>query len=427
MNKKLLLILGVLTFVFLFFSAMNCSGQLRRPTQDEAVALILAYLLIGLIVTLLIVKGRRYTLFISIPYLIVLIMLELGVRLWISSSDDRQLMAFYAQFMSSQRFNLGSLYLPHHYSVYHLRPHLALANGLKHNRLGLRDHRDLKSKADQVIRIVFMGGSTTYTIGIKDNKQIFSAGLERQLNQYYQDKGYQIQVINAGMGGATSAENLIRLIFFVSEIEADLVVIQHGLNDVWPRIYGDIQTDFGNYRRRWQTPQWFDFCVPHKPLTSSFFRSLAAESALMTFILNRLGYYLIKPLTIADFVTHTEQPRHHRYLTHNDSRYFERNTRYMIAIARSMGAQVLLLTEAYTDKAAQARQIAMPEHNRLLAEIAQSEQVLFYDFYNDMIKDTAHMPDGRHVNQRGSDKKRDLLVHYFIQENIVPKLAESKR
>jgi len=287
MNKKLLLALVVFTGVFVFFSAINCQGQWRWPTRDEIIALVLIYLLIGLIVTVFIVKGRRYTLFISIPYLVVLVLLELGIRLWISYSGDRQLMAFYAQFMSSQHFNLDSLYVPHHYSVYHLRSDLTLDNGLKHNRLGLRDHRDLKHKADKVIRIVFIGGSTTYTIGIKDNNRIFSAGLERQLNQYYRDKDYQIQVINGGMGGATSAENLIRLIFFVSEIEPDLVVIQHGLNDVWPRIYGAIQTDFSNYRRRWQAPQWFDFCVPHKPLTSSFFRSLAAESALMTFILNR--------------------------------------------------------------------------------------------------------------------------------------------
>jgi len=56
-------------------------------------------------------------------------------------------------------------------------------------------------------------------------------------------------VVNAGLAGATSAENLSRLIFLVSEVAPDLVVIHHGLSETWTRAYGcPIQSDFSNYR-----------------------------------------------------------------------------------------------------------------------------------------------------------------------------------
>ena len=85
-------------------------------------------------------------------------------------------------------------------------------------------------------------------------------------------------------------------------------------------------------------------------------------------------------------------------LFENGTEYFERNTRYMIAVCKSMRAQVLLVSEAYSDRVGGARRMAMPQHNRLLSKIANEEGAFYYDFFSDMTKDDVHLPDGRHVS-----------------------------
>jgi lysophospholipase L1-like esterase len=324
---------------------------------------------------------------------------------------------FLTPFSAPKNLAKESVYVPHHYMCYNLRPNLLLPDGTRHNHLGMRDHRDL-SKKNGLIRVVFIGGSTTYTIEIRNNDKIFSYRLEKLLNEYYKDifPDKKIQVINAGMGGATSAENLLRLIFLVSESSPDLVVIQHGLNDVQPRVQGSIQSDFSNYRKIWARPNYF----AQVPISYGLLRNAVESSLLLTFISRKLG--LIRVSSIGTMVKRRDLSESDSLLAVNSTKYFERNTKYMVVICKSMGAKVLLATEAYAERAGRARNAAMPEHNDILHKIAEEEGVLFYDFQNDMIKDHLHMPDGRHVSQEGSNLKADLFFSYFTEQDVIPSL-----
>jgi len=363
--------------------------------------------------------GASPILLLTIQLLIFFSVVEVGARIWILNFASRSVRAgFLPPFMIPQRLSAHTVFTPHHYTLYNPRPNLQLPDGTRHNYLGMRDHRNFRLR-DQAIRIVFIGGSTTYSVGIRDNKRIFSYLLEKLLYKYYQDilPNKEIQVINAGMGGATSAESLLRLIFFVSEIHPDLVVIQHGLNDVWPRMYGTTESDFGNYRRTWGSPNHFS---SSQPLAYGLLNAAADRSLFLTILLRKFG--IKGAYTIGSMVTRQDAKQNSSFLSTNGTKYFERNTRYMIALCRSMGAKVLISTEAYTEKAGDARSMAARQHNRLLAKIATEEGVLFYDFYSDMIKDDLHIPDGRHVSQIGSEVKAKLFYAFFIHHGIIPNL-----
>lgn len=439
----LIVIWGVLILGTLLASFVNSSFQFVVPGVYHAI-FIAALLIILLGMSWLIFsKGIKYMVFISIPYIIFFIVLEMGTRLWLIHFAERSERILYVdQFTSPAHLGLETVYIPHHYTLYNLRPNFSTSEGTVHNRLGFRDHRDLHSEAN-VIRIVFIGGSTTYTIGIKENTQIFSYGLEQRLNDYYQDRldGYRIEVINAGMGGATSAENLLRLVFFVSEISPDLVVIQHGINDVWPRCTkAQIQSDFSNYRKRWERPETLetDFFALGKPISSALPLTIIKKLAFLTYLFRRVGRPITASYNDADSkVLHIYaminqsniilDVENAQYLTQNSPKYFERNTRYMISICRSMGSQVLLASEVHDpQKADSAWNIAIPQHNALLARIAEEEHVLFYDFANEMSTDDSYMGDEFHVNQRGSDLKRDLFFQYFVENGIIPQLQAQK-
>lgn len=415
-----------LTLVCLF---VDGSFSLRWPSTALTVIVCAASLLSCTIVWLS--GGFKKAAIKLLPYIVVLLLLEGGCRIWVSyflaaSTRPHYLTAFTA----AQTLGSEGLYVPHHYTLYNLNPKLNTPDGTRHNHLGMRDHRDLRDKKDTV-RIVFIGGSTTYSTAIKDNKKLFTFRLERMLNKHYSDMLGQkhIEVVNAGMGAATSAENLLRLVFFISEIHPDLVVIQHGLNDVWPRVNGKIVSDYSNYRKRWEPPNYFR----HRPIAYGILRTTAESSVLLTFVTRQLKIAGLSFPTVGAMVTRSNSANEdasdeavdYPGLSDNGTEYFERNTRYMIAVCRAMGARVMLSTEPYTRNAGKARVAAMPQHNDVLAKIATDErEVGFFDFCNEMTKDDAHMPDGRHVSQVGSDLKAQLYFNSFIEQNLVPALLE---
>ena len=416
-KKKRIAIIFCIFLVFFFMTVFNGSFELVAPSFRIVVISAALFLFFSIIFYN---YGFKGAVSFVIPYVIAFLVLEAGVHVWVSNfTSPATRAAFLTPFSGIKSFGVKSTYVPHHYTLYNLRPNLKKDDGTTHNKFGLRDNRNFEIPSTAT-KIVFIGGSTTYTVGLKDNKDIFSFRLEKLLNAYYKETTFDnnIQVVNAGMPGATSAENLLRLIFFVSEIKPDLVVIQHGLNDIWPRIRENITTDFSNYRKIYENPDY----LRKAPLVYSVLRKVIENSVVLTFISRKFG--IIPQVSIGDMVTRKDVLHGTRFLSTNGTEYFERNTRYMIAVCRAMGAHVLLATEAYSKDAKSARLMAMPEHNAVVSMIAKEENVIFYDFNEEMLKEKKYMPDGRHLNQAGSDLKADLFYTFFIRNNILQTLKQ---
>jgi lysophospholipase L1-like esterase len=361
-------------------------------------------------------RGVKFTLFVYMANLMLLACAEVGVRYWIHHrATDLQRSMYLNPLLDGTGDKSHALYLPHHYMLYVARPYLSNTNGMRHNRLGLRDERDFGPKTNE-IRIVFIGGSTVYDIGIKDNQKTYAPILERDLNKYYSftKSGQRVEVINAGMAGSTSAENLMRLIFMVSELHPDIVVIQHGLNDVWPRMCGTIQSDFGNYRRVYGLPPLRN---RGESWRSAISRRIVDSSAVLTVIAVGLGYRA--QYEIAKMVTQEDVPKDIRNVRTNSAAYYERNTRFMVAISRSIGARVVLATEPWTQKASPVRKLLMPEHNAIVKRVAEEEGVDFFDFSEKMPHDTRYMKDGVHVNEEGGRLKAELYFKYFTESGLI--------
>jgi lysophospholipase L1-like esterase len=361
--------------------------------------------------------GVKLTVFALVPLLVLLGFVELGLRFYYAGFAGPEQKALLAPSTLRDR-DSASVYAPHHYALYTPDPLVSRPDGLRHNRLGFRDERWLAPDPD-AIRIVFLGGSSTYSERIRDNEKIFSHGLEGRLNAHFAAR-LDGRRVNAGMGGATSAENLIRLAFFVSEVEPDLLVVQHGVNDVWPRMVGTLQSDYGNYRRRWRAPSVFrEHSMAHAATLW-----LMRLSMLGSFVANRSG--MTEPHHLYAYTNREDQgPPSRKNAERNDARYFERNTRYMIALAREMGARVLLATAPTGGQAGDFHEL-VPEHNALTRAIATEEGVAFFDYAAVMVTDARHMPDGIHVSQAGSDLKRDLYFDYLIESGLAETLIQRR-
>lgn len=364
--------------------------------------------------------GVRLTVFALVPLLVLLGLAELGLRFYYTGFAPPEHRALLAPSTLRDR-DAEIVYLPHHYALYIPDPLVSRPDGLRHNHLGFRDERSLAPDPD-AIRIVFLGGSSTYTTRIHDNEKIFSSGLEELLNDHFAARldGRRIEVVNAGMGGATSAENLIRLAFFVSEIEPDLLIVQHGVNDVWPRMVGTVQSDYENYRRRWRAPSPFRE------------HSMAHAATLWLLRLTMLGSYVVnrsgmgEPHHLYVYTNREDQgPARGENAEHNDARYFKRNSRYMIALAREMEARVLLATAPTSERAGDFHRL-VPEHNAITRTIATENDTAFFDYATVMATADQYMPDSIHVSQAGSDLKRDLYFDHLIESGLMEALIQQR-
>ncbi|HRW20895.1 MAG TPA: GDSL-type esterase/lipase family protein [Bacteroidales bacterium] len=117
----------------------------------------------------------------------------------------------------------------------------------QHNNLGYRDSIDINLKKDNnCIRILAIGGSTTYGDGVKLPAEAWPKILENELNESI--VGSNIQVINAGLPWGTSAELLNHYIYQDRYLSPDIVIIHTGINDIQPLMFNDYSPDYSNWR-----------------------------------------------------------------------------------------------------------------------------------------------------------------------------------
>ncbi len=112
------------------------------------------------------------------------------------------------------------------------------------NQYGYRYGGGPKDKGK--IRILCVGGSTTWGDGVPWGYDSYPAQLEKYLNK----KGYSVDIINAGVPYYTSAEVLTSLCFRDIHSEPDLILIHTGGNDIGPLLSpNDYKPDYSHWRQ----------------------------------------------------------------------------------------------------------------------------------------------------------------------------------
>jgi hypothetical protein len=96
------------------------------------------------------------------------------------------------------------------------------------------------------IRILCVGGSTTWGDGVAWGYDSYPAQLEKYLN----NNGYSVDIVNSGVPYYTSAEVLTSLCFRGIHTKPDIVLIHTGGNDIGPLCSPDeYKSDYSHWRR----------------------------------------------------------------------------------------------------------------------------------------------------------------------------------
>ena len=108
------------------------------------------------------------------------------------------------------------------------------------NNFGMRGPDITQDKPNDIYRIFVIGGSTVYGSGSSSD----ATSIPGFLQERFDNSGInqKIQVINAGIEGSTSIEEVFRIKNNLVNFDPDMIVIYHGVNDAgvsWERYTND--------------------------------------------------------------------------------------------------------------------------------------------------------------------------------------------
>ena len=332
---------------------------------------------------------------------------------------------------------LKTIFVPHLYTGYALNPDHPL-----HNSLGYRGPEVAVPKPAGTYRIVLLGGSTTYSGGMEDTADTLPARLQALLQQ----RGHtQVEVVNAGVSGYSSFESVANLQYRVLDLQPDLMMVYHGINDIHTRLVWPPEAYRGdNSGRRVDRalsvpyPEWWEY--------SNLLRvAYIAVGATEPFsAISRTTFHTSPTSYSSEFEQQNLSGNYPRgifeeasamaMLDANPPVYFEQNLRNMVAIAAVNDIDVVLATFAYSPDFSdepwvntEAYQRGYDESNAVVRAVAEDTDADLYDFATEMLVDTIYFTDGRHFTAEGNRYRANLYADYLIAGGYLPEQTATAR
>lgn len=313
------------------------------------------------------------------------------------------------------------LYYSHPYISYEARPGYETSDGYHITEQGFRGESFSARKPEGTYRIVALGGSTTYGIyGAWD--EAYPYQLQQQLRESLGTD--QIEVLNAGLVSATSAESLVRFYMRVLPVEPDMILLYEGYNDLNPRMFDDFRDDYYHFRK---TPR-----MEKGLLSGSYLFRLVEQSILGRFLPDRT-------LRNSNLVSHTwrlenlpeSDEEKIRNFDATSADVYRRNLEYIIESALARGIIPVVGTFAFDGDFPHWNEL-MPDvlwekgilqENEVIRELAATYRLRLCPFYEYGLTDPAIFDDSIHMNAYGNGKKAECfreVIEDLVRDALIP-------
>lgn len=300
--------------------------------------------------------------------------------------------------------------LPHPYLLYTNNP--SFVDSIRqHNPWGYRNGPFQRKKDPNTLRILLLGGSTTYGYLIRDRQKTWPSILETQLQQHFDQR---IEVINGGLNYATSSELLAAYVFRHRFLEADWVIIHGGGNDAAPVLYPDYDPEYTHFRGVGRQ-------LNARPAEQQLLRSYLLK-VFYCIWLNRhenvyqsqaFSFRYLDPAAVKERVSNPEN--YHG---------FRRNLDLLIDLALRDSSQVGLIgfLHASSQKIATTRpdlahivsafETAVSKNKRIMQELAQENQIHYLNLEQQSFPDDLFF-DYCHLRPEGEARKAAIIFDYL--------------
>ena len=337
--------------------------------------------------------------------LVVLVLAEIGLRtierLGYFSHFFRTLNSAYTPF--DVKTGEG-LYYSHPYISYEMKPGYSIPGQVTINSLGFRGEEFSKAKPSGVYRIVALGGSTTYGIGLYDD-ETYPYYLQKELRaRLGTDK---IEVINAGLVSGTSAESLSRFLLRVLPLDPDMVIFYEGYNDLPPRMFNNYSDDYYHFRKNPENHfSWVSNLLLYRVAASGF--SSTFHYPNMT-LLSEIWKFENLPqgdsMKIDNFSS-------------TSNAVYKRNLDYVISLARAKNITVVLSTFVFDEDAPNWNDYmpdvlwgkGIEENNEAISELAAEYKLPLIDLYAYGLGHKHIFQDSVHLTAEGNKEMAGLFA-----------------
>jgi lysophospholipase L1-like esterase len=320
---------------------------------------------------------KKKVIFSLIPLVVIFSIFEIGLRL---SPFDEYL---------SPSYRKGSLF--DHCVFWKPEP-------VEHNPLEIyHDYRKQfrgvhhkKKKQEDILRIICLGGSSTWGWPLEDTTKIYPAVLEKLLNIHFKNKKFE--VINAGVGGYSSFQDLMYLKYTLLEYNPDIITLCVGAND--SNNNSDILIALTD-KEYWEYLK----AKNDEPLKTA------------EIVLKKLRSYLInlRVYNALDTIIFRIKNRPKRRVPIED---FKNNLNEILKLAESYNFKVLLITEAHKSPD------AILEYIDVLERVSKNNSNAFFIDTRPFLEDDSYFVDEMHPTYEGHEIIAEVIFDAILGKKL---------
>ena len=308
---------------------------------------------------------------------------------------------------------LTANYVPHHYLNYVLNPQRSYYGKKQFNYLyKIRRSEVINAEKGSKWRVLILGGSTTFCEGIAREEDTWPYLLESIIRKRC---GPQCDVINGGISGYTVLENFIHYIVLLNRLSPDLVMFYTGINDVHPRLFGEIVTDYSNYRVPWRASET-EIWRPNRWFRSFYwYRYYFLNKVVLDAMYQGIGGQVSR-----------KGPRPAQWqeaLRRNSGAIYRDQLDSFIRLLKCQGIKVAILPQFFSPITGPDRIFAegVQDHNRINEELAREHGLPFEsELLAPDLFQASDTLDACHFNEDGSRKMADTVFAFMKHNKLLP-------
>lgn len=327
-----------------------------------------------------------------------------------------------------------------------LQSKLSAHEPLHINQFGFRYDDIQMRKPEGVYRVFVLGGSTVLNREVKYKKNAAYL-LEQKLKKQY--PGKKIEVINAGKDYYTSEHSLIEYMFYVREFSPDIIIMWHGINDLYMSCSingitnGQYKSDYSHFFGAVSNIIYSYFrpqpVIQIKLLTFDFFLKFIQEN-FYSDITNSYDKFQ-KNKAAKSYLLNTGTINNYDFPSIDA---YKRNLSYFVRILKEENVPLILGNQPslYKDNptVTETEKIMFPQlfceknnkylsmnsfkkgldmFNEAVKEIAQKNNVIFVDLNREIPKSLNYFVDGVHYTEKGNESIANSLFYTIVSNNLI--------
>jgi len=260
------------------------------------------------------------------------------------------------------------------------------------NSLGFRDQEYALNKDKNTFRVVVLGDSTTFGLGVNSIAKTYHTLLEEKLNNDF-DGTMNYEVINGGVTGYTSYQGLQVYKHKLSRFEPDVVLFYFGINDPIRRFYLDDKqvlgrSDFGSHHSR----------LKNILGASSFFKA-------------------VMPKIISD-----TKARYSKNIPRVSLVDYQNNIVELNKLCESKDTMLILISPPLNNRASDERKREINDYRNVLESTAIQNGIPLLTptkLTENGISNENYFRDSVHLNERGHKVLMERIFDYLISSRVI--------